>query len=489
MARQGGKTSGSRGAAKPGSSVWRILGAVGAGVALIALPILHANNLMERTIRATFPEYEVAWRSTWPRLLGGASASDVVVQPFGDEEPDEEFRFRRVTLKVPFFQYYKSLVKRWNGHKEIDDVEMVFEGGHGSMTMPLLPEASAFGNVSLSPFEAEGCMQDAAWIDSEFADMGLPDEPLKMTLRLWREDGKAMIESTLGKPGVGELRYLSVSELKDKAALLSYYYTHEDEPVSDEWHLRDDGFVAARNRHCARKDGIDEAEFVERHVYTVKRGLEAVGVAPTAELEAAYRGFSTRGGTLDVKTTYADASAFVAGEDDDIGDLLEYMRTEISINGSELPYPVRPVAARALPAAADSEPTFAALRGEWEALRGADGSATALADATTAPAVPVAAPPPATEAAPSAPPVPAATDVFIAPPAAAAPDAGTITDYRELGKQAGQRYVVHFRNKSPMRVEVVGMEGGSVRVRRNLPSGMAEHLLDRATFVRAERVF
>ena len=487
MARQGGKTSGSRAAAKPGSSVWRILGAVGAGVALIALPILHANNLMERTIRATFPGYEVAWRSTWPRLLGGASASDVVVQPFGDEEPDEEFRFARVTLKVPFFQYYKSLVKRWNGHREIDDVEMVFEGGHGSMTMPLLPEASVFGNVSLSPFEAEGCLQDAAWIDSEFADMGLPDQPLGMTLRLWREDGKAMIESTLAKPGVGELRYLSVAELKDKAALLSSYYTHEDEPISDEWHLRDEGFVAARNRHCARKDGIDEAEFVERHVYTVKRDLEAVGVAPTAELEAAYRDFSTRGGTLDVKTTYADASAFTPGEDDDVGDLLEFMRTEISINGAELPYPVRPVAARALPAAADEEPTFVALRGEWDARRGVGPSTAAAVDAPAAASAP---PVQAVEVeAAAAMPAAASTETFIAPPEAAEPAAGTITDYRELGKQAGQRYLVHFRNKSPMRVEVVGMDGGSVRVRRNLPSGLAEHLLDRATFVRAERVY
>ena len=487
MAKPGNPNSGSRATAKQGSSVWRILGAVGAGVALIALPIVHANGLMERTIRATFPEYEVAWRSTWPRLLGGASASDVVVRPFGDEEPDEEFRFERVTLKVPFFQYYKSLVKRWNGHREIDDVEMVFEGGRGSMTMPLLPEAAVFGNVSLSPFEAEGCLQDSVWVDVEFADMGLPDEPLTMTLRLWREDGRAMIGSTLAKPGVGELRYLSVAELKDKAALLSSYYTDEDEPISEEWQLRDDGFVAARNRHCARKDGIDETEFVERHVYTVKRGLEMDGVAPTAELEAAYRGYSARGGTLEVKATYTNADAYVPGEDDVIGDLLEYVRTEISINGAELPYSVRPVAARNLPAAADTEPTFATLRREWDAMRGVAAATTDAVDGSTH--TPSSVPAPAVEA-PVAAPVAVATEAFIAPPVVdESTKADTITDYRELGKQAGQRFVVHLRNKSPMRVVVVGLEGGLVRVRRNLPSGSAEHVLDRAAFVRAERAY
>lgn len=495
----GGSTSAHRATkdkkpAKQGSSLWRILSAAGTGLLLIFLPMFHANMLMDRTIRAIFPDYEVEYRSTWPRILGGATASDIKVLAFGDDSGEEVFRFDKVTLKIPFLQYYGSMIKRWNMLGGIDDVEMVLEGGRGTMQMPLLPEAELFGNVSLSPFEAEGCLQDGAWVDDEFAGMGLPDEPLTMRLRLWREDGLALIESTLRKPGAGELRYLSKAQLKDRAALLASYYTHEDEPISDEWHLRDDGFTAARNRHCARKDGISEGEFIDRHMFTVKRLLEDVGTAPTAELEAAYRGFATRGGTFSAMVTYGDTSRMAISESSDWGDLLEYLHTGITINGEELAYSLRPVKARALPKTAGELPTFAALRREWDALR-----APAATEAVDVEATSVAAKPAAAVAAVQSPPPPAAAPVvavaagvddFLAPPDPEA-DAreGTITDYRELGKRTGERYLVHFRNKSPMRVEIVGMDGAAVRVRRNLTSGVAEHLLDRAGFVRAERVY
>ncbi|MEO8011296.1 MAG: hypothetical protein ABI650_06595, partial [Dokdonella sp.] len=157
---------------KPAGSVRRIAGAVMTGLVLIALPMMHANTLMHRTMQMTFPDYDVDYRASWPRPLGGVSASGVRVLPFGDAEPDEVFAFDRVTLKIPFFQYYRSMFKFVGMLNDIDRIEMVFEGGHGSMTLPLVPEMSVFGNVSLSPFEAEGCAEDGTWIDSEFEGMG-----------------------------------------------------------------------------------------------------------------------------------------------------------------------------------------------------------------------------------------------------------------------------------------------------------------------------
>lgn len=468
--------------AKPTSSILRIVSALATGIALIVLPMMHANLLMERTIRATFPGYDVDYRATWPRILGGATASDVRVLPFGDDEPDEVYRFEHVTLKIPFFQFYRSMFKRWNLLGGIDDVEMVFEGGHGPMHMPLLDQAAGFGNASLTPFEAEGCLEDNSWIDDEFAGMGLPNEPLRMSLRLWREDGFALVESTQAKPGIGELKTLSRAELKDKAALLAYYYTARDKPISDEWHLRSEGFNAARNRHCARKDGTTDDEFVERHVFTVKRILEDIGMAPTAELEAAYRGFATRGGTLDVHITYGDVGRMVLTGSSNWGDLLDYLHTTVSINGEQLAYSLRPAHTRSLPESDDESTTFALLRREWDARQGVVASVAG----TPAPAVATPAPPPSSAPAPVVEPVVAA-ETFLAPAEPAA-DAEAITDYRELGKHGGERYVVHFRSRPPMKVEILGMDGGAVRVRRNLPSGSAEHLLDRASFVRAERV-
>ncbi len=480
--------------AKGGSSLWRILGAVGTGVALIVLPMAHSNVLMGRTIRATFPDYDVDYRSTWPRLLGGASARDVRVLPFGDEAPDEVYTFKRVTLKVPFFQFYRGMFKLGNPTGGIDDVEMVLEGGFGPMSLPLLYEAGLFGNASLSLFEAEGCLRDHYWADDELAGMGLPNEPLTMKLRLWREDGLALIESTLTKPGVGELHYLSKAELKDKAALLANYFTAYDQPISDEWQLRDEGFVAARNRHCASKDGIGESEFVERHLFTVRRVLAADGIAATAELDAAYREFATRGGTLDFSIEYGNLERARLDENSDLGDFLEHVRTTATVNGQALPFGLRATRQRDLPEDDAAESTFALLQREWNARQAAALVPSPTAD-EAAPAVPAVSTVAiaAAVAVPAAPPpvVPAAAPVddFLAPaePEAAAGE-GTITDYRELGKRKGERYLVHFRNRSPMKVEILGTDGAAVRVRRNLPSGLAEHLLDRAGFVRAERL-
>lgn len=476
---------------KPSGSVGRIVGAVFTGLVLIALPMIHANTLMYRTMRMTFPDYDVDYRSSWPRLLGGVSATGVRVLPFGDDEPDEVFAFDRVTLKIPFFQYYRSMFKFVGMLNGIDRIEMVFEGGHGSMTLPLVPEMSVFGNVSLSPFEAEGCTEDGAWIDSEFEGMGLPNEPLAMTLIMARENGKSILDARLAKPGIGELSHRSIAVLHDRAPLMAAWATADDELVSEEWHLRDDAFVPARNRHCARKDGVTEAEFIERHMFTVQRALESVGMAPDAQLESAYREFATRGGTLDINVAYGDTSRFVVTDSTNLGDLLNYLRTSFTINGRELGESMSSVRPRALPKGDETLATFALLRREWEA-RNAALSATIDAEpaviATAAAVAPVATsvvtiPPTAQTVAytePARSPVPAITE------AEADPD--IITDYRALGRQAGQRFVVHFRNKSPMRIEVVGMDGGSVRVRRWMQSGWAEHLLDRAGFDRAERL-
>ncbi len=470
---------------KPAGSVRRIAGTVMTVVVLIAVPMLHANMLMHRTMQMTFPDYEVDYRASWPRPLGGVSASGVRVLPFGDDEPDEVFMFDTVTLKIPFFQYFRSMFKFFGMINGIDRIEMVFEGGRGSMTMPLVPEMSLFGNVSLSPFEAEGCVVDGNWIDSEFDEMGLPNEPLAMTLIMAREDGKSILDARLAKPGIGELSYRSIAVLHDMAPLMAAWATADDEMVSEEWHLRDDSFAAARNRHCARKDGVTEAEFIERHLFTVTRKLEALGMAADPELQSAYRDFAKHGGTFDINVTYADASHFVATESTHGGDLLNILRTSFTVNGRALGESMSSVRPRALPNGDETLATFTLLRREWEA-RNAE-SDTSLPEQSAVIAADL---PPVPGVSRSAEAGAAAQAVaYAAPaPARAEADPDIITDYRALGRQTGQRFLVHFRNKSSIRIEVVGMDGSSVRVRRWMQSGWAEHLLDRVGFDRAERL-
>ena len=64
----------------------------------------------------------------------------------------------------------------------------------------------------------------------------------------------------------------------------------------------------------------------------------------------------------------------------------------------------------------------------------------------------------------------------------------TILEYHRLAAEVGQRFNLYSEGKSPMRVEVVGMQDGLVKVRRYVRSGWLEHTIARAGFERAERI-
>lgn len=471
-------------AAKPAAgSLKRILGAVGTVALLVIYPMFHANSVMEHALHNAFPGWEVTYKSTWPRVLGGASASDVTLQPFGDQDGQETFHFERVTIAIPFVEYYWSLTKGRKFLSAIHSVDMTFEGGTGNLMTPFSEGLDLTGNASLSVFDAEGCADDHTWIDDELPDMGLPPSPLTMQLSWSRANKRLSLHHRLSRAGIGRVEYRGERGVDDAVPLLGIYEMPLDEPASESWTLVDDGFVVARNRHCAKKDGIEVAAFVDRHLHSVRRVLESEGLAAGPTLEAAYRAFASEGGEFELSVDYPRMGGLRFKDDAVLGDLVHHVTGNIVIRGRAVGLALHDVHARPFPE--DSELTT------FEILRREQGQAL-----VESPAPPT--PPTGQQAT-----LPAAAmaeqdiEVYVPAPVAqvaieAEPDAvdaaTVITDYRELGKRTGERFTVHFRSKSPMKVEILGMEGAAVRVRRNLPSGSAEHLLDRATFVRAERV-
>ena len=159
---------------KQGTSILRILGVVLFIVVGAVLIFWHANFVTGRSLLLAFPGWEVTYKGCWPNPFGGAWVSDVTLMPY-EEYPDEVFHFDSLYVDVPFMQFYSTFFPKklkWL-RSEIKDISLEFSGGRGTLAEPFTWEMAAFGNVSASPFEADGCMEDAIWVSEEMAEMGL----------------------------------------------------------------------------------------------------------------------------------------------------------------------------------------------------------------------------------------------------------------------------------------------------------------------------
>src|SRR5690606_20815219 len=190
----------------------------------------------------------------------------VVLMPIEGEEEDA-FHFESLTIDIPMFQFYRSGLtwKFRERMKAISDIELEFSGGQGSLSWPISSELHFFGNASAAPFEAEGCLEDAIWVSEEFSEMGLQAGPTELRMAWHREDDGLIKEQSIHTPGVGRVDYREEQIMHDEFPLFSLIETDANELVSGEWHVKDEGFVVARNQFCAKKDGIDAAQFVDRH--------------------------------------------------------------------------------------------------------------------------------------------------------------------------------------------------------------------------------
>jgi hypothetical protein len=465
---------------RPKTSIWRILGAVLGVTVLAAYMFHHANFVTGRSLLLAFPGWEVTYRSCWPNPFGGAWASDVTLMPFeGDEE--DAFHFDHLTVDVPFFQFYRSgWSKRLRTRLEaISEIRLEFSGGHGQMSLPFSSELHFFGTASASPFEADGCVEDDIWISDELEDMGLTAEPTTLGMAWIREDDSLVKEQYIHAPGAGRVDYREVQVMHDDFPLFSLIETGANELTRSEWHVRDEGFVVARNRYCAGKDGIDEKAFVTRHVDTVQRLIAALGLHAEATTEQAYRRFAAEGGTLDLVLDYSPAIDAAVYEEEDFGRWLARTRGELTVDGRSQRLAMDIIPVRPFAEEDDELTTFAVLRKERNAHAAAEAVAgEAAAETTTAVERGAASPATASGA-------PARQTTEVEAPLER-PD--TITDYRQLAAEAGQRFKLYTKGKSAMRVEVVGMQDGLVKVRRHLRSGWLEYTVARAAFERAERI-
>lgn len=495
---------------KKGISLRMMLSAIVTFVILIGLAMYHANFLLGRSLLFAFPGWETTYHGAWPQPFGGVSASDVtLIPPMGRQAGT--FHFDHVSLDVPFWEYYRSVFSRKQSAmvEPIDNLHFEFTGGHGDLFMALTGETALFGNLSAAPFEAEGCADDNVWVTSDLKAMGLSPGNVTLMLDYHSEPQRFVKRQKLTAPGLGSMALRREILQQGSEPMLSLYVPQSAALAADEWHLVDDGFVAARNRFCARKDGIDVDTFVQRHIRSVERLLAIAGVAPTAAMENAYRDYARGGGSLDLIVHYQPPISAALYNADTLAAWLPYMRGELTVNGSTQPLALVAIEAQPWPQWAAELTTFELIQREGGAQSGAAQTAqvairpaehtSAPVAAASAPGAPAAANAPAA-AAPTAVPggsSPRATLTASATPSetpsnapapAAAVDDGIISEYRQLAEHAGEYVTVYVHGDSPVRVKIASVaKNGEVTVRRVFSSGYFEYTLDRDTFERAEQ--
>lgn len=459
---------------KPKISIWRILGGLVAMLALMIYMAFHAFVMTESALYMALPNWQVSYGSCWPNPFGGAWVTDVDLIPVDGSE-EESYHFDSLWLDVPIIQYYKSGLFSDDAIDlgVIDNISLEFSGGKGPSTWPFLDELWYVGNDSASPFEAAGCAEDNSWIAEEFPGMGLENNTTTLGIH-WQIDGDKL--STLEfveTEGVGRAEHRSELTFVEDAEFDDFKLNRS------EWHIVDGGFVAARNRFCAQKDGVPVEQFVQRHVDAVERMLAALGMRAGDSTMAAYRQFAERGGTLDLVMDYSPAIDSTVYEDEDWSAWVDRARGDIAIDGQSRRMSMRTIKAQPF-AEGDERTVFEILQAE-QAHR-------VRAEAQAALEEPLAEPESIASSARVSPTVDNPPEVLRTIETEVVERPATILEYRKLAAEVGQRFKLYSKGKSPMRIEVVGMQDGLVKVRRYVRSGWLEHTIQRAGFERAERI-
>lgn len=533
------------------ASLSRIFGVLIPIVIALFLVSQQANFLVGRSLLIAFGDTESTYKSAWLEWDGDVVAKDLVIFPY-DLGEESAIRFAKVHVETPgWFWFLRNTFDRKLKRAKLDRVHLTLTGGVSEAGFePSLGDLGPFGAASASPFEAEGCMQDGMWMREELQQMGLHPEPTRLEFDYRVEGTQLLTMVVLETKGSSRVQLDRKSELPTgiNALLLDQVPSLTQ---SERWQVQDMGFVSARNRYCAKKDGIDARRFIERHVETVDRLLETVGFAVDADTRLAYRRFVRDGGTLVFDGVYAPPLQSDEFYDlRDSGEAMTRMNARIAHNDRANAVQWQRFVPRALPGLEEGEPTFALLQKERASATRGETAAVAVASAApAAPSTAVATEPPPTPPvesiatpvaadvpppiAPVATPVAAATTpadpptepvasvatpttvapvnaipdpipaptrgpTFTAsgrritasslPTANTGPKSGTSLAWSDLPNYRGRVIRVWTMHNEPSTVNLLEADAAAIRVKARLGGGHAEYTIQREGFLRASLI-
>lgn len=514
------------------ASLMRIGGVVVPIAIAVFLVFNQANFLMGRALLIAFGHTESTYKSATLQWNGDVVAKDVVIHPFDVEQEEVAIRFERAHLETPgWFWFLRNAFDRKLKRAHLDRLHLTLTGAQSAAGMePSLGDLGPVGATSASPFEAEGCLQDGMWIREELVEMGLSPGPTTLEFDYRVERGDLLTTVVLETAGVSRVRLDRVGRLPGRSNML-LLDTYADETRSERWEVRDQGFVAARNRHCAKKDRTDPLRIVDRHMESVERLMDTLGIGMDKPALAIYRRFARGGGTLTYSVTYPKPlPAELLYELREHPEVIAGSNASISHEGASSPVRWQHFDPLPLPGLEEGEPTYAALLKERagtsrDASAPAPGGAEVTRSApvgTTAAAAPAAAAgeldldaliasrsgqkgaaksrgdrapgPDAQAPTDAAPPGTQAVADSDAGPALAAPAApgslraGSALQWDQLAAMRGHLVRVWTVHNPPRTVEILSGSGSAVRVSARLGGGNAEYTIQRGAFLRATLV-
>ena len=494
----------------------RILGVVLGIAALTWWTLDRAEYFISRSILVAYGDFETSFRGAWFEWDGDLYAKDFRIV---DEETGEAvLRADYVVAETPgWFWVLRNLIFQKRQHRiKVDRIHVELLGleAHADLGDPSLGDLGPFSADAASPWDGEGCSDLLSFSRFQLADLGLSPGPARLLFDYQINGDDLDAQILLEVPGVSQVRVTRKEELLggSNALVLDHLATQIH---SERIEIEDLGFVAARNRHCAKTAGIDEAAFVQRHIDSLQRIFAHHGLSVDIESVRLYREFAARGGSLAAELRYVpplDSESFYAMRQS--MEVLPSLSLSLQRAGRSVGTQLAQVRERPLDGFDSALSTWRLIEREQEALAraevqggsrslaslGGSGGARsgrslqpARASSPAAAAAAMAAPSPALASADSLDAVPASRP---AAPADGAADAEWQPEYRdpsalqweELKPLVGEQLRVFTRHSGGRVVELIEHRGSELRVRAALGGGSAEYTIQREAFQFARRI-
>jgi hypothetical protein len=276
-----------------------VLKVAGAALALLALAVgvvkWRVASVLDDAIAQAAPFASITRGSSFVGLDGTVGVSQVAITPLA--QPVGTVRFERLSLHTPGLGWILRQALPGAGKALPERFGMSIDGLDTSLVDLDASTPTVVGTHSGALFEQAGC-QDDGFSEADLASFGLPREPTRIASRYAiAPGGELRFESSVARGGSASTRLvlrlrLAGGARPDAAGLLAASF----EGVDVE--LRDEGFVAARNKACAEITSQSVDAFLAAHLARAQRLARAAGIAPDAAAWAAYAAFARDGGEL-----------------------------------------------------------------------------------------------------------------------------------------------------------------------------------------------
>src|SRR5688572_5243775 len=262
----------------------------------VALLAFQAGAAVRRIADALQPGFEMTYSSPRVAFNGDLSVQDFKLKPRG--EGLAVLSARTATLRPPGSVWFLRAAFGSGPLPPIERVGIALEDVAVEGGGELDPALRWIGARSAAPFEAAGCGASMRLGAEDWKQLGLRAEPARIDAAYAvTGPGLGTLTVTFDRPGSSRIAHRRVVKLPDPQRPWPVNPA-QAATVESQWSIKDDGFVAARNRLCARRARVARNLFADLHVEAVQAWVRRLGLEASPQLVETYRRYALRGGEL-----------------------------------------------------------------------------------------------------------------------------------------------------------------------------------------------